>query len=172
MRREYGEWIVPWEDGFLVGSMAYQPQPLPDELPEEVVALFPQEVIDLFGGDLPATISEATEQLSEAGLLEVVSEIIQNNPAASEAIYGVETGPPTLDVRYTVDGITWEPREVVAPPGATYFSGVDRRRRSPRRRVLQHRSAHRRQQRRLRHRGDHLRPVHLDRAGHRGAVAG
>ena len=121
---EYGEWIVPWDDGFLVGSMGYQPQPLPDELPEEVVALFPQEVIDLFGGDLPATISEATEQLSEAGLLEVVSDIIQNNPAASEAIYGVETGPPTLDVRYTVDGVTWEPREVVAPAGATYFSGV------------------------------------------------
>ena len=121
---EYGEWIVPWEDGFLVGSMSFPPQPLPDELPEEVIALFPQEVRDFFGGDLPATISEATEQLSEAELLDAVAEVIRNNAAASEAVYGVDAGPPTLDVRYTVDGVTWEPREVSAPPGATYFSSV------------------------------------------------
>ncbi len=121
---QYGEWMVPWEDGFLVGSLSYQPQPLPDELPEEVVALFPQEVIDLFGGDLPATISEATEQLSDAGLLDTVTEVIRNNTAASEAIYGADAAPPTLDVRYTVDGVTWEPRDMVVPPGATYFSTV------------------------------------------------
>jgi hypothetical protein len=121
---EYGEWIVPWDDGFLVGSMSFPPQPLPTALPEEVVALFPQEVIDLFGGDLPDTISEATEQLSAAGLLDEVSEIIQANPAASDAIYGAPTEAPTLDVRFTVDGVTWEPRAVVSPPGATYLSGV------------------------------------------------
>jgi hypothetical protein len=122
---EYGEWMVPWEDGFLVGSTSFAPQPLPDELPEEVVALFPQEVIDLFGGELPDTISEATAQLSEAGLLDVVAEIIADNPAASEAIYGAPTDTaPTLDVRFTTDGETWEPREMVAPPGATYFSSA------------------------------------------------
>lgn len=122
---EYGEWMVPWEDGFLVGSTSFPPQPLPDELPEEVVALFPQEVIDLFGGDLPDTISEATEQLSEAGLLDVVSEIIANNPEASEAIYGAPADtPPTLDVRFTADGETWEPREMVLPPEATYLSST------------------------------------------------
>ena len=122
---EYGEWMVPWEDGFLVGSTSFAPQPLPDELPEEVVALFPQEVIDLFGGELPDTISEATAQLSDAGLLDVVAQIIADNPAASDAIYGapIET-PPTLDVRFTTDGETWEPREMVAPPGATYFSSA------------------------------------------------
>jgi hypothetical protein len=119
---EYGEWIVPWEDGFLVGSMSFPPQPLPEALPEEIAALFPQEVRDLFGGDLPDTIAEATERLSEAGLLDEVSEIIQNNPEASEAVYGVPAGEPTLDVRFTVDGTTWEPREVVLPPGVTYVS--------------------------------------------------
>ncbi len=122
---EYGEWMVPWEDGFLVGSTSFAPQPLPDELPEEVVALFPQEVIDLFGGELPDTISEATAQLSDAGLLDVVAEIIADNPAASDAIYGAPTDTaPTLDVRFTTDGETWEPREMVAPPGATYFSSA------------------------------------------------
>ena len=123
---EYGEWIVPWDDGFLVGSMSFPPQPLPDELPEDVIALFPQEVIDLFDGDLPDTIAEATEQLSEAGLLDVVSEVLRNNPAANDAIYGAEAEAeaPTLDVRFTVDGVSWEPREMVPPPGATYLSSV------------------------------------------------
>jgi len=121
---EFGEWIVPWEDGFLVGSTAFPPQLLPDELPEDVRALFPQEVIDFFDGELPDTIAEATEQLAEAGLLEAVSDVIQKNQAASDAIYGVPTDPPTLDVRFTVDGVTWEPREMVLPPGASYLSSV------------------------------------------------
>ena len=122
---EYGEWSVPWEDGFLVGSTYFPPQPLPDELPEEVRALFPQEVLDLFEGGLPATISEATTMLSDAGLLDVVSEIISNNPEAYDAIYGTPVQvAPTLDVRFTVDGTTWEPREMVLPPDATSFSGA------------------------------------------------
>ncbi len=121
---QFGEWIVPWDDGFLVGAMQFAPQRLPDELPAEVLALFPQEVIDFFDGDLPDTIAEATEQLSEAGLLDVVTEVIQNNPAASDAIYGAPTEAPTLDVRFTVDGVDWEPREMVLPPGATYLSSV------------------------------------------------
>lgn len=122
---EYGEWSVPWEDGFLVGSTYFPPQPLPDELPEEVRALFPQEVLDLFDGGLPATISEATTMLSDAGLLDVVSEIISNNPEAYDAIYGTPVQvAPTLDVRFTVDGETWEPREMVLPPDATSFSGA------------------------------------------------
>jgi hypothetical protein len=121
---EYGEWIVPWEDGFLVGSTSFPPQPLPDELPDDVLALFPQEVIDFFNGELPDTIAEATERLSAAGLLDTVSEIIQANPAAYEAIYGAPTDAPTLDVRFTVDGTTWEPREMVLPAGADYLSSV------------------------------------------------
>ena len=123
---EYGEWTAGWQDGFIVGSQSFPPQSLPDELPEEVVALFPQEVLDVFGGELPATISEATQMLSEAGLLETVSEILAANPAASDAIYSVETEttPPTLDVRYTTDGVTWEPIEMTLPPGASYFNGV------------------------------------------------
>ena len=122
---EYGEWSVPWEDGFLVGSTFFPPQPLPDELPEEVRALFPQEVLDLFDGGLPATISEATTMLSDAGLLGVVSEIIGDNPEAYDAIYGTPAEvTPTLDVRFTVDGTSWEPREMVLPPDATSFSSA------------------------------------------------
>jgi hypothetical protein len=123
---QYGEWTVGWQDGFLVGAQSFAPQPLPDELPEDVVALFPQEVLDVFGGELPATISEATQMLSEAGLLDTVTDIIAANPAASEAIYSVETEvtPPSLDVRFTTDGVTWEPVEMTLPPDASYFNSV------------------------------------------------
>jgi hypothetical protein len=122
---QHGEWTAAWKDGFLVGSLAFAPQPLPTELPEEVSALFPQEVRDLFGGELPPTIAEATEMLREAGLLETVTEIIQANPEAYEAIYSVRTDePPTLDVRYTTDGLTWEPIEMTLPPDVGYISGA------------------------------------------------
>jgi hypothetical protein len=123
---QYGEWATPWRDGFIVGAQAFTPQPLPAELPEEVVALFPPEVVELFDGQLPPTIAEATAMLSEAGLLDEVSEIIAANPAASEAIYSVpvDEDGPTLDVRFTTDGVTWEPIEMTLPPGATYLPAV------------------------------------------------
>lgn len=121
---EFAEWIVPWRDGFLVGSTSYPAQPLPDELPEEVVALFPQEVVDLFEGQLPATISDATEVLSAAGLLDEVTQIIEANPAASEAIYGAPVeAPSSVDVQFTTDGSTWDPVEMTLPPGASQFYG-------------------------------------------------
>ncbi|HSP27676.1 MAG TPA: hypothetical protein VLN74_03935, partial [Ilumatobacteraceae bacterium] len=123
----YGEWVTPWRDGFIVGAQAFTPQPLPSELPEEIVALFPPEVVELFDGELPPTIQEATDMLSEAGLLDVVTDIIAANPEASEAIYSAppagEDGPK-LDVRFTTDGVTWEPIEMTLPPGATYLPAV------------------------------------------------
>ncbi len=122
---EYAEWIVPWGDGFLAGSTVFQPQPLPAELPEDVVALFPQEVIDLFGGELPPTIAEATQMLSEAGLLDEVTEVLSNNPGASEAIYGVPvTEPPEVQARFTTDGIEWEPIDLTLPADAAYVANV------------------------------------------------
>ena len=122
---EYAEWIVPWGDGFLAGSTVFPPQPLPAELPDDVVALFPQEVTDLFGGELPATIDEATQMLSEAGLLDEVADVLSNHPEASEAIYGIPvTEPPTVEARFTTDGSTWEPVELTLPAGTTYLQNV------------------------------------------------
>jgi hypothetical protein len=115
----------PWRDGFVAGSVVFPPQLLPAELPPEIAALFPQEVIDLFAGDLPATIDEATKILSEAGLLDEVSAIISANPEASAAIYGEpNTDPPTIDARFTTDGEDWETIEMTLPAGATYFDGL------------------------------------------------
>ena len=119
------EWATPWRDGFLVGSSVFPPQPLPERLPDEVRALFPQEVLDLFVDGLPATIAEATEMLSAAGLLDEVSTVISEHPEASAAIYGEPvTTTPTLEARFTTDGVTWEPVEMTLPPGASYLASV------------------------------------------------
>lgn len=122
---EYAEWVVPWRDGFLAGSTVFQPQPLPAELPEDVRALFPQEVIDLFGGELPPTIEEATQMLSEAGLLDEVTAVLRDHPEASDAIYGVPvTEPPEVEARFTTDGSTWEPIDLALPADAGYLTNV------------------------------------------------
>jgi hypothetical protein len=58
----------------------------------------------------------------------VVSQIIQDNPAAYDAIYGAPTEAPTeaptVDVRFTADGSEWEQREMTLPEGASYLSNV------------------------------------------------
>ncbi len=119
------QFAAPWRDGFVAWSLVYPPQPFPAELPAEFSALFPQEVIDLFAVDRPATIDEATKMLSEAGLLDEVSAIISANPEASAAIYGKPSSdPPTVAAQFTTDGTTWKPVDMTLPPGATDLAGV------------------------------------------------
>jgi hypothetical protein len=119
------QWAVPWKDGFLVGATVYQPTTLPDTLPDEIRELFPQEVVDLFPDGLPPTLHEATEILQEAGLLEVVTEILNSNTEANDAVLGAPQGPdepPTVQAMFTTDGTTWEPVEMNLPDG---MDGVD-----------------------------------------------
>lgn len=110
------QWLVPWRDGFLATAGGYVPQPLPDELPDDIISRFPQEVIDLFDGELPDTIDEAIAMLNEAGLYDEVSEIVVNDPEVSAAIYA-ET-PPSIDpeVYFSTDGADWEQVDFVLPP--------------------------------------------------------
>lgn len=108
--------LVPWDGGFLAISVEYSAQPLPAELPQEVVDLFPQEVIDFFEEEgLPATIDEATTQLADAGLLDVVSDIVVNNPEASEAIYSQPLPVPDTTFRFSPDGAEWSDLDVQFP---------------------------------------------------------
>jgi hypothetical protein len=117
-------WATPWRDGFLVVSLVGVPQALPTELPPDVEALFPHEVLDLFAEGAPATVTDAAQMLSDAGLLDEVSTIIAEHPEASAAIYGTPSEPPTADARFTVDGTTWEPIEMMLPPDARYISSI------------------------------------------------
>lgn len=124
-RTSGGQQLLPWRDGFLLIGVEYRPQPLP-ELPEEISALFPEEVTALFPDGLPSTIDEATEILSEAGLLDEVMEVLAAHPEASEAIYATPPPPPTLRASFTTDGREWRSIELDSPttyPGQFAVSG-------------------------------------------------
>ncbi len=119
------EWVVPWQEGFLASRFNFTPQPLPSELPEEVTALFSQEVLDLFADGLPATIQEATEMLSEAGLLEEVTTVLADNPEANDAVFSVGNAQgPDNDVVFSADGVDWAPIDFTTPEGTFGLYGV------------------------------------------------
>ena len=113
-------WVVPWRAGFLASRTLIVPQALPSELPEDIAALFPQEVIDFFNGELPPTIGEATQMLSEAGLLDEVTAVLAEHPEASDIIYSQPLVAPSVDVVFSPNGIDWEPIEFAMPNGSPY----------------------------------------------------
>jgi hypothetical protein len=110
-------WLVPWDDGFLAAGVRYPPQPLPDQLPPELAALFPPEVTALFPDGLPPTLEEARDTLREAGLLDVVMDILNEHPEAMDAVQSAPPPEPELLASWSADGVSWIPVEV-APPGA------------------------------------------------------
>ena len=108
-------WIVPWQEGFLaVGTV--HPR-LPSQLPEEVAALFPPEVVDLFPDGLPSTVGEATAVLEEAGLYEVVSDIVSANPAAYDVFFPPPPVPPVPVFAWSEDGEAWMQLDGSFPDG-------------------------------------------------------
>ena len=113
------QWLVPWDDGFLAAGVFSPPQALPDRLPPEVVELFPPEVNALFPDGLPPTQTEAMDVLREAGLLDVVMDILNQNPEAMDALQSVPQPEPELVASWTVDGDAWVPVEMVMPDGIT-----------------------------------------------------
>ncbi|MEM8618594.1 MAG: hypothetical protein AAGF73_02620 [Actinomycetota bacterium] len=120
----YPEIAVPWRDGFLVAASRAVAQPLPNELPEDIRELFPQEVLDLFPDGLPPTISEAQQILSDAGLLDEVTEVLAAHPEANEAVYSQSAPPSEYDARFTIDGNDWEPIDLVLPESITWLAGA------------------------------------------------
>ena len=110
-------WLVPWDDGFLAVAVRYPPQPLPDQLPPEIAALFPPEVNALFPDGLPPTQQEAMDILREAGLFDVVMDILNQHPEAMDAVQSAPQPDPELLASWSTDGDSWVPVEM-APPGA------------------------------------------------------
>jgi hypothetical protein len=111
------ETVMPWKDGFLIVGQEQFLQPLPSELPEEITALFPDEVIQFFEevGGLPPTIQEATEMLNEAGLFDEVSEVVLANPDVNAFIYSQPAPEPRSYARVSPDGVTWTEVEIDVP---------------------------------------------------------
>ena len=117
MSDAYGtvNWLVPWDDGFLAVGVSSQLPLLPDQLPPEIVELFPPEVVELFPDGLPPTREAAIEILRDAGLLEVVTDILDEHPEAMDAITSVPRSDPELTAAWTADGNTWIPTELSPP---------------------------------------------------------
>lgn len=112
---EPGVRLFPWNGGFLAVRTVYGDQPLPEELPQEVIDLFPPEVVEFFDGELPPTIEEATAMLEEAGLYDTVAEIVTDNPEAYDAIFSQGSAPATTTVRFSPDGVEWTDIETEFP---------------------------------------------------------
>lgn len=111
------QWLVPWDDGFLAAGTRYTPQPLPDQLPPDIAALFPPEVTALFPDGLPPTQQEAMDILNEAGLLDVVMDILDEYPDAMDAIQSAPRPDPELVAAWSSDGDTWTPTDLGQPDG-------------------------------------------------------
>ncbi len=112
--------LYPWNGGFLAVQNRFLPQQLPAELPPEIAERFPQEVLDLFPDGLPSTLDEATVILQDAGLFDVVSEIVLSDPEVSEAIYGVPSQRET-SFRFSEDGVEWDDIDVDLPVDAESY---------------------------------------------------
>ncbi|MEM9038387.1 MAG: hypothetical protein AAGD33_00690 [Actinomycetota bacterium] len=89
--------------GVLLDTPAvYQPLPTVEQLPAEVIELFPQEVRDLFADGLPATVEEAIAQLNEADLLDEVTSVLNQNDVAVDALLG-GSAASTAPARVSLD---------------------------------------------------------------------
>ena len=112
--------LYPWKGGFLAVHTQFLSPSLPTELPPEIVEQFPQEVRDLFPDGLPPTLEEATVVLQEAGLFDVVAEIVASDPDVSEAIYAGEPDVITT-FRFSEDGTEWTGIEAELPTDPSSF---------------------------------------------------
>jgi hypothetical protein len=119
--------------GFRTGPVSvYQPLPSVDRLPPEVVELFSDEVQELFAEGLPATVDEAVAELSAAGLLDEVIEVLSTNDIAADALLGAqdaaEPGPAELSIDVGGSGrgayrVVVATREPVGPLTAELIDG-------------------------------------------------
>lgn len=109
--------MLPWQNGFLAVGQIQADQALPEELSDEINAAFPAEVVEFFeeAGGLPPTIAEATSMLQEAGLFDLVSDVVLNNPEVSDAIYAVPVAEPEQFARLSTDGVDWTDIELDIP---------------------------------------------------------
>lgn len=104
--------LAPWRDGFVSVASIYASRPVPERLPDDVRELFSPEVLELFADGLPATLDEAMTVLDDAGLLDEVSALISEHPAARDAILGTEVPPPRTVASFTGDGVSWTETEL------------------------------------------------------------
>ena len=104
-------WVLPWSDGFVAFTSVWEPsdQSMEDLVPD-IRDRFPQEILDALaaaGLDVGAGIEESSEALAEAGLLDLATEIVTNDPELLDAYMQVSSGTYRLEVQASSDGVNW-----------------------------------------------------------------
>ena len=117
------QWLVPWDEGFLAIAVRY-PARLPDQLPPEIADFFPPEVVALFPDELPPTQQEAIEILEGAGLLDDVMTVLDEHPAAMDAVQPVPLPVPEMVGSWSAGGDAWTATNIALPDGIGEISQV------------------------------------------------
>jgi hypothetical protein len=117
-------WLVPWADGFLDISLTYNPPPLP-EITDEIAAGLPVELLDAIEVSGATTVDDVYRLIDENELWELVEGIESEDHEDPLAwMYQVEPPPPTMEIRRSSDGTSWETLDDVSIPGGESIVGV------------------------------------------------
>jgi hypothetical protein len=95
----------------------YPPAALPEGLPPEIAEFFPPEVIELFPDGLPPTQQEAINILEDAGLFDVVMEVLAEHPEAFNALTSVAPPDFAMVAMWSADGEDWAALDFTPPDG-------------------------------------------------------
>ncbi len=118
--------IVPWGDGFLAFGERFieaEPNEMAFDGTSPIAEYFSQEILDTIEASGATTMQEASDVLSEAGLLEEATQVVMDNPEVMEW-YSANAGGGTYEpfVEYSDDGLTWEPVEDFTWPGGQQWT--------------------------------------------------
>ena len=113
--------IVAWGDGFLAFGERFvevEPEPIAFDGESPIADYFPPEILEIVQGADIASIEEATAALEEAGLLELATQIVTENPEVLEWYSSLTSGGYSEPfVEYSDDGETWTAVEGFSWPG-------------------------------------------------------
>lgn len=108
------EFLVEWNDGFLLGRSVQVP---PDGVvldPAEASELLGGELLDVLFADETAVSANAADILRGAGFGDAVDGLLGEHPDVFEAFYSFEW-PFGLETHFSADGETWEPFDIELP---------------------------------------------------------
>lgn len=121
---ELGAQVVAWGDGFARIAVVHD-APRLEPLTDEVIALFPDEVVEFFEGRFPETVDGGLAMLEERpDLLEEIQRVMAEHPEASAALAGTPT-TGRVQVETSADGLVWESAgRLELPDDLIYISSV------------------------------------------------
>ncbi len=113
-------WVLPWGDGFVsFGQVWHEPTATLVDLIPDLADRFPSEVADALAdaGVDSANVQESMAALEEAGLLDLVTEIVQSDPELFDAYMAATSATYSLEAQVSDDGVVWADLGDFSPPG-------------------------------------------------------